>query len=1215
MRIENTKRIVCIALWLLASSSLLPVAPAAAQTDPDLREIIPYLMLVIDTSGSMERKVSCTCTTPGCTECLPDCNDSNVNARKNRWAVTLEALTGTFNNFSCEPLLRTSQNGMSYDLGYFLPYHQPWDCTSQAAGTPCSPFVTPTNATLSQSSNGILDTYATRVQFGLMTFDGWDTWVGEAPLVPQDQFMLPANLALSNGEQGLWSYGGGHSFHYPNCTNDYMMDTGVRSTAATEGSLVSMNACTGTGTPGSSSTCPSWCTQCTPTASQTVISDTIQRALLKTRPYGGTPIAASLDDLYYHLKHDVSDSFGSCRNRFALLMTDGYPDDDYRSFGCNCRWDDDKTKPLTYCGGGSNDPLQMHCPYPLPEEVASDLIHGRAADNDPAMLQQLFVVGLAIDDTNVLTKLDKIAHAGCPNATGCDTDNDGHEALFANDLNKLVQNLSTVIDNLIDPVSRSVPAFATGTTSSTDKTQYQFDTGFEVATQAGTPWTGLIERRKFTCDNVGTLTQATLAGRGVGQNGDRFEDVLNSAVGANRDLWTVVPTTASPDGQLYTGPSNAPCGTGGCSKVALNSSTVTPAYFGFGASDTSSRTNMVNWMYGINGSVRTTRRLGDIYHSSPVIVSAPQFDTADEAFNLFRQRPVVASRPLTVYVSSNDGILHAFSADTYTQPSTVGSASFAAGQEMWGFVPPLLLNDLSLNLNSHQFTMDGTPAVKNVYFNKVRGLDSTGQEYHTVLITGMREGGTSYIALDVTDPINPKFLWQFNDIINQTTGQPDPTGVSVMGRTFAQPAIAQAQFMINVGGTNTFKNGAVAILPGGVGDLGVVTGDCTNGVSHPAMRDSGSTAFKTFAPQDGAATATLSHRSDVRCWKDIGRALYFVDVETGQLIKKIHTDSANKLIFPSPLVSTPAVFEGDIGTLASRAFLTDADGVVWRIDMSAADPNPTDPMAGWTARPFHDIFWDRAPDQGELTYEPPMLSVDPEGRLVVIVGTGDNNNFVKPTVNNRVVSLTEVLATSVVNPSQATDYKASLNWELRVKPTNGLVASELVTGSMGLFNGSLFFGTFIAITGSNACDMGKGRIHAVNYVLHDSADTNATSPQTYGPLRIPAAELAGDSGGTSLINVSATNAVNNFMIMGLGVTQRPTCSQVDTTDFNVFSQSLPTVTSLAQPSIYLVAQASGDKSVNSLAQKYKGSALNSIELKLKKNATMSRVVSWATSVD
>jgi type IV pilus assembly protein PilY1 len=1208
-------------LWLLASSSLLPAAPAAAQADdPDLREIIPYLMLVIDTSGSMERKVSCTCTTPGCAECLPDCTLSNTNTKdaqghelkKNRWATTLEALTGSFNNFECEPLQRTATNGMTYDIGYFLPYFQPWDCTSQAAGTPCSPFTTPTRATLSQNDNGILDTYASRVQFGLMTFDGYDTWVGAAPLVPVDDFMLASNQSLSNGVQGLWSYGGGHSFHYPNCTNDYMIDTGVRSTAATEGSLVSMNSCIGpedTTLPGSVSTCPSWCAACSKTPSQKVVSDTIQQALLKTRPYGGTPIAASLDDLYYHLKHDVNDDFTSCRNRFALLMTDGYPDDDYRSFGCNCAKDEDPSDPH-YCGGGSNDPLKMHCPYPLPEEVASDLIHGRAADGDKAMIQQLFVVGLAIDDTNVLTRLDAIAHAGCPKATGCDTDNDLHEALFANDLNKLVQNLSYVIDNLIDPVSRSVPAFATGTTSATDRIQYQFNTGFEVSTQPSLPWTGLIERRKFTCASDGTLQQSTLAGRGLGQNGDRFEDVLNSTAGANRDLWTVVPATASLEGPLYTGTSTAPCGTGGCSKVALNSSSVTPQTLGFGMTDTGPRTNLLDWMYGINGSARASRRLGDIYHSSPVVVSAPQFDTADEAFNLFRQRPVVATRPLTVYVSSNDGILHAFSADAYTQPAGVGSASFSAGQEMWGFVPPLLLNDLVRNLNGHQFTMDGTPAVKNVYFSKNLGHDATGTEYHTVLITGMRGGGKSYVALDVTDPINPKFLWQFNDI--------DPnTHQSLMGYTFAQPAIAQANFIINVAGTNVTKNGAIAILPGGVGDSGVsgVPNDCTNAVTNPSMRDSGSTAFKTFAPQDGAATATLNHRSDVRCWKDIGRSLYFVDVESGQLIKKLHADSSGKLTFPSPIVSTPAVFESDIGTLASRAFVTDADGVIWRIDLSTLDPLPDDQTAGWTARPFHDIFWDRGPSGGELTYEPPMLSVDSDGRLVVIVGTGDNNNFVKSTVENRVVSLTEVLNTNVVNPGRPEDYKGSLNWEMRVKPNNGLVTSELVTGSMGLFNGQLFFGTFIAMTGSNACDMGKGRIHAVDYIAHDGTDTNGTNPQTYGPMRIPAADLAGDSGGTSLINVSAADAVTNFMIMGLGVTQRPTCSQVDTTDFNVFSQSLPTVTQLAPPSIYLVAQASGDKSVNSLAKKYQGSSLNSVELKLKKNATMSRVVSWATSVD
>ena len=45
--------------------------------------------------------------------------------------------------------------------------------------------------------------------------------------------------------------------------------------------------------------------------------------------------------------------------------------------------------------------------------------------------------------------------------------------------------------------------------------------------------------------------------------------------------------------------------------------------------------------------------------------------------------------------------------------------------------------------------------VADVYFSKQLGVDATGQEYHTVLITGMREGGHAYVALDVTDPIIP----------------------------------------------------------------------------------------------------------------------------------------------------------------------------------------------------------------------------------------------------------------------------------------------------------------------------------------------------------------------------------------------------------------------------------------------------------------------------
>src|ERR1700704_4733025 len=65
-----------VALLCLLVAHVLAPTRVAAQ-DPDLREIMPYLMLVVDTSGSMERLVSSPCTSRGCTECLPKCDLPN----------------------------------------------------------------------------------------------------------------------------------------------------------------------------------------------------------------------------------------------------------------------------------------------------------------------------------------------------------------------------------------------------------------------------------------------------------------------------------------------------------------------------------------------------------------------------------------------------------------------------------------------------------------------------------------------------------------------------------------------------------------------------------------------------------------------------------------------------------------------------------------------------------------------------------------------------------------------------------------------------------------------------------------------------------------------------------------------------------------------------------------------------------------------------------
>jgi Tfp pilus tip-associated adhesin PilY1 len=67
----------------------------------------------------------------------------------------------------------------------------------------------------------------------------------------------------------------------------------------------------------------------------------------------------------------------------------------------------------------------------------------------------------------------------------------------------------------------------------------------------------------------------------------------------------------------------------------------------------------------------------------------------------------------------------------------------------------------------HQYYVDGSPQAGDVYADF-----GSGDQWRTVLVTGLREGGEAYFALDVTsgesfDDIDPddriKFLWEFSD--------------------------------------------------------------------------------------------------------------------------------------------------------------------------------------------------------------------------------------------------------------------------------------------------------------------------------------------------------------------------------------------------------------------------------------------------------------------
>jgi type IV pilus assembly protein PilY1 len=189
----------------------------------------------------------------------------------------------------------------------------------------------------------------------------------------------------------------------------------------------------------------------------------------------------------------------------------------------------------------------------------------------------------------------------------------------------------------------------------------------------------------------------------------------------------------------------------------------------FNAIHVNSNTNLANFIKGDRtneGTLYRTRThvLGDIVNSQPAYVKQPPFSYTDANYATFKTN--LATRTAMVYVGANDGMLHAFDAST--------------GTESWAYIPQMVLAglgqlaDINYSTN-HQFFVDGSPVVGDICPNAPSSNCNTSQ-WKSILVGGLNGGGKGYYALDVTDPANPKALWNFtssNDAnLQYTFGNP-----------------------------------------------------------------------------------------------------------------------------------------------------------------------------------------------------------------------------------------------------------------------------------------------------------------------------------------------------------------------------------------------------------------------------------------------------------
>jgi len=242
------------------------------------------------------------------------------------------------------------------------------------------------------------------------------------------------------------------------------------------------------------------------------------------------------------------------------------------------------------------------------------------------------------------------------------------------------------------------------------------------------------------------------------------------------------------------------CSVGSCLTAAEQSNTTVATSGAAGEA-------LVNFLRGDRSKEGTfyrtrTHVLGDIVSSEGRYVKKPLYNYVDPGFDAYKTS--VASRKGMVYVAANDGMLHAFDADS--------------GQENWAYIPGLVLPDIyrlaDINYASqHRYFVDGTPEVGEIC--PIGPSSCSASQWKTILVGGLNNGGKGFYALDITDPDVPVLLWE---ISNATAG------FTNLGYSYSNPRITKLKdgrwvVMFASGYNNADGHGHVYIVNAATGAL------------------------------------------------------------------------------------------------------------------------------------------------------------------------------------------------------------------------------------------------------------------------------------------------------------------------------------------------------------------------------------------------------------
>ena len=620
---------------------------------------------------------------------------------------------------------------------------------------------------------------------------------------------------------------------------------------------------------------------------------------------GGTPTARALNasQTFFTTAYD---SGVPCRKNFAILITDGEDTMGLPGYG-------NGYGPNYYCTGSFNS---NGCSTgPNPGQVTRNNQVIQAAADLKARGYELFTVGVGISGNDAHLRVlrevlrraaEQTGLAGTTaefntiGATGDNTARADGRAFFATDATELANSLT----NIFKLITFGTYSFTSPTVLSVrtvDRNELYL-ASFSPNAPPATFWPGSLKAYTINADN--TLTYRWNAGTELQSKSTSSREIFTARFDNTSSVW---------------------------SREEFKTNRISPA--DLGVPDTATRDTVVNYIRGANHD--NNMKLGDIFHSKPVLVGGPSAFHVDQGYSTAVPSSGTSFlnakkyRRHMVYAGANDGMLHGFQVGDYNSSTGLFTLN-DTGNEVFGYIPHSLLTSMKDavpgEITSHCYHVDSAPRVADVWIDGNGDGVKQSSEWRTVLVSGLRKGGSAYFALDVTSPSSgvtsgyPGVLWEYSDD-------------GVLGETWSESYIGKVK--IRETSTSAARDRYVAIAGGGKSDTGT-----------------------------------------------IGNSLLVFDVADGTVLKQFSGLDAE-------IVASPSAVLDNMGYIRF-IYVPDITGNLWKFDFRAVGSNyGFTPFSEWTA---HKIF--QPIPGGEPAYnraESADVGTSGTARFVYF-GTGDREN-------------------------------------------------------------------------------------------------------------------------------------------------------------------------------------------------------------------------------